>query len=134
MFVSRQVTEHIVARDSLIENTFISIPKLAISLHGAFCKHSAVAIPGDTNLVKTSVTIRARRGQNECGVVTPVVVFKLIEVRGSHDLFHLLRILAVTEDRGEIVATYEGFGVSAVWPNLLEIRTLGIGLGVPSSL
>ena len=105
MFVMRHVTEPISAMDSFIANSFISIPKLANLLHGTTCKHTYSAILRDTNFVKTNVTIRARVGQNECGVMMLVVVFILIEVRGSHDLFHLLRILAVAEDRGEIVAT-----------------------------
>ena len=124
VFVVRIVTEHIRATDSLIANSFISFPKLAYVVHGAVCKHSLVETPGDTSRVITDVTIRARRGQNECGVVMAVVVLKLIEVCGPHDFFHLLRILAVTVNPREIVAPTEGFGVSAVWPNLPDIRTL----------
>ena len=112
--VLRHVTEYIGARDSSIANTFISIPKLAILCHGPTGKHLRSATRGDTKHVKTDVTIRARRGQNECGVVMLVVVLKLIEMRGSHDLFHFLRILAVAEDRGKIVASYEGSSVSVM--------------------
>ena len=102
----RHVTERVGAMDDLITNSLISIPKLAIHLHGVTCKRPVdIKIRGNTKPVKAGVTIRARRDQDECDVVMLVVVFKLIEVRGSHGLFRLLRILAVAEDRGEIVAT-----------------------------
>ena len=106
MFVMRLVTERVGAMDCSITNSLISVPNLANPPHAFTCKRCPlIALRGNTKHVKVDVTIRARRGQDECGVVMLVVVFKLIEVRGSRDLFCLLRILAVAEYRGEIVAT-----------------------------
>lgn len=119
VFVVGQVAELVVARDSLITNGFVSAPELAVHIHRATGKHVISARTGNTGDVIADVTVRARRGQDEGSVVVRVVVFKLIVVGGTHDLFHLFRILAIAEYRGEVIATctYQRFGVSAVRPN-----------------